>query len=148
MSHMDDGEFMGTHPPHRRGHERRAIDERFAYGLDKYPEDAPSWRPIRADFERGVGTDFAADFRSRTCGRTAMKTPKSKADRQGDKLSALVSVANRDETCSTMASTSWSIARMVRHLSFGYGIHRCVGARVAELQLTILLEEMANGGCA
>ncbi|MEM8695905.1 MAG: cytochrome P450 [Pseudomonadota bacterium] len=30
-----------------------------------------------------------------------------------------------------------------RHLAFGYGIHRCVGARLAELQLRILLEEMA-----
>ena len=31
-----------------------------------------------------------------------------------------------------------------RHLSFGYGIHRCVGARVADLQLVTLLEEMAK----
>ena len=31
-----------------------------------------------------------------------------------------------------------------RHLSFGYGIHRCVGARVAELQLCTLLEEMGK----
>jgi cytochrome P450 len=30
-----------------------------------------------------------------------------------------------------------------RHLAFGYGIHRCVGARLAELQIRILLEEMA-----
>jgi cytochrome P450 len=30
-----------------------------------------------------------------------------------------------------------------RQLSFGYGIHRCVGARVAELQLQVLLEQMA-----
>ncbi len=29
-----------------------------------------------------------------------------------------------------------------RHLSFGYGVHRCVGARLAELQLQILLSEM------
>ena len=31
-----------------------------------------------------------------------------------------------------------------RHLSFGYGIHRCLGARLAELQLTVLIEEMAK----
>ena len=31
-----------------------------------------------------------------------------------------------------------------RHLSFGYGIHRCLGARLAELQLTTLIEEMAK----
>ncbi len=29
-----------------------------------------------------------------------------------------------------------------RHLAFGYGIHRCVGARLAELQLGILVEEL------
>jgi hypothetical protein len=30
-----------------------------------------------------------------------------------------------------------------RHLAFGYGSHRCVGARLAELQVRILIEEMA-----
>ena len=29
-----------------------------------------------------------------------------------------------------------------RHIAFGYGIHRCVGARLAELQLRVLMEEM------
>ncbi len=33
-------------------------------------------------------------------------------------------------------------ARPRQHLSFGFGIHRCVGNRLAELQLTILWEEM------
>jgi cytochrome P450 len=28
------------------------------------------------------------------------------------------------------------------HLSFGYGIHRCVGNRLAELQLKIIWEEI------
>ena len=29
-----------------------------------------------------------------------------------------------------------------QHLSFGYGIHRCVGNRLAELQLRVLWEEI------
>ena len=28
------------------------------------------------------------------------------------------------------------------HMSFGFGIHRCVGNRLAELQLTIIWEEI------
>ncbi|WP_333808478.1 cytochrome P450, partial [Phenylobacterium sp.] len=28
------------------------------------------------------------------------------------------------------------------HMSFGFGVHRCVGNRVAELQLTIIWEEI------
>jgi cytochrome P450 len=33
-------------------------------------------------------------------------------------------------------------ARPRQHLSFGFGIHRCVGNRLAELQLKILWEEL------
>jgi cytochrome P450 len=33
-------------------------------------------------------------------------------------------------------------ARPRTHLSFGFGIHRCVGNRLAELQLTIIWEEI------
>jgi cytochrome P450 len=31
-----------------------------------------------------------------------------------------------------------------QHISFGFGIHRCVGNRLAELQLRILWEEMLS----
>ncbi|MBL8383065.1 MAG: cytochrome P450, partial [Burkholderiales bacterium] len=33
-------------------------------------------------------------------------------------------------------------ARPRQHLSFGFGIHRCVGNRLAEMQLSILWEEL------
>ncbi len=61
----------------------------------------------------------------------------------GDKLVLWYISANRDEAVFKDADkliVTRENAR--RHLSFGYGIHRCVGARLAELQLKILLEEM------
>lgn len=61
----------------------------------------------------------------------------------GDKLVMWYLSANRDEAVFPNADkllVERENAR--RHLSFGYGIHRCVGARLAELQLRVLLEEM------
>ena len=50
---------------------------------------------------------------------------------------------NRDEAAIEHAdATSSSTARPRQHLSFGFGIHRCVGNRLAEMQLTILWEEI------
>ena len=31
-----------------------------------------------------------------------------------------------------------------QHISFGFGIHRCVGDRLAEMQIRILWEEMLS----
>lgn len=63
--------------------------------------------------------------------------------RAGDKLVLWYISANRDEAVfddPDRLLVQRPNAR--RHLSFGHGIHRCVGARLAELQLRILLEEM------
>ena len=63
--------------------------------------------------------------------------------RKGDKVILWYISANRDEEVFDDADkliVTRENAR--RHLSFGYGIHRCVGARLAELQLRVLLEEM------
>lgn len=65
--------------------------------------------------------------------------------RKGDKVVLWYVSANRQE--SLFPDGQRFIAdrpNARRHLSFGYGIHRCVGARLAELQLQILLEEMVK----
>jgi cytochrome P450 len=62
---------------------------------------------------------------------------------KGDKTILWYISANRDETIFKDADrllVDRENAR--RHVSFGYGVHRCVGARLAELQLRVLIEEM------
>ncbi len=77
--------------------------------------------------------------------RTALEDAEvgGKQIRAGDKLILWYLSANRDEGIFPNGDV-WDPARenARRHLSFGFGIHRCVGARLAELQLGILLEEM------
>lgn len=63
--------------------------------------------------------------------------------RKGDKVLLWYASANQDE--SVFASPQqFQIDRpnARKHLSFGLGIHRCVGARLAESQLRILWEEI------
>ena len=61
----------------------------------------------------------------------------------GDKVILWYNSANRDETVFDNAEKlDLKRENARRHLAFGYGIHRCVGARLAELQLRVLLEEM------
>jgi cytochrome P450 len=65
--------------------------------------------------------------------------------KKGDKIVMWYISANRDESLFEEAEKliiDRENAR--RHISFGYGIHRCVGARLAELQVQVLLSEMRN----
>jgi len=66
-----------------------------------------------------------------------------KTIKAGDKLAMWYISGNRD--AEAIEDPDWFIidrARPRQHLSFGFGIHRCVGNRLAELQLTILWEEI------
>jgi cytochrome P450 len=66
-----------------------------------------------------------------------------KTIRKGDKVLMWYASGNRDETQYTRPNDLWIERPMVRrHLSFGFGIHRCVGNRLAELQLQVLWEEI------
>jgi cytochrome P450 len=63
--------------------------------------------------------------------------------RAGDKVLMWYISANRDEAVFPDAEAfDISRANARRHLSFGFGVHRCVGARLAEIQIQILIEEM------
>jgi cytochrome P450 len=61
----------------------------------------------------------------------------------GDKVVLWYISANRDdEVFENPDKLDITRENARRHLAFGYGIHRCVGARLAELQLRVLLEEL------
>ncbi|HSW24701.1 MAG TPA: cytochrome P450 [Burkholderiaceae bacterium] len=61
----------------------------------------------------------------------------------GDKVAMWYLSGNRDESAIDDAHRFIiDRARPRQHLSFGFGIHRCVGNRLAELQLRILWEEI------
>jgi cytochrome P450 len=61
----------------------------------------------------------------------------------GDRVAMWYVSGNRDESM-VEDPESYIIdrARPRQHMSFGFGIHRCVGNRLAELQLTIIWEEI------
>ena len=66
-----------------------------------------------------------------------------KTIRKGDKVIMWYVSGNRDETKIEDPDRYWIERPDVRrHLSFGFGIHRCVGNRLAELQLKIIWEEI------
>ena len=119
----------------------------YAYGLSKFPEE-------RAKLEANHDHDLAVNamheiLRWQTplahMRRTATEDAEVEGQliRKGDNVVLWYASANRDESVfpdSDRIIVDRANAR--RHLAFGYGIHRCVGARVAELQLTTLISEM------
>jgi cytochrome P450 len=77
--------------------------------------------------------------------RTAMEDTElgGKKIKKMDKVVMWYISGNRDESEITDAN-QFIIARETprKHLSFGYGIHRCVGNRLGEMQLNVLWEEI------
>lgn len=77
--------------------------------------------------------------------RTALEDSelRDKKIKKGDKVVMWYLSGNRDEEAIENAN-SFIIdrERPRQHLSFGFGIHRCVGNRLAEMQLRVLWEEI------
>lgn len=61
--------------------------------------------------------------------------------REGDRVALLYGAGNRDPAVFTDPHRfDCTRANAVRHLAFGYGIHHCLGNRLAVLQLGLILE--------
>jgi cytochrome P450 len=66
-----------------------------------------------------------------------------KTIKKGEKVIMWYVSGNRDEEVIERPNDFWIERPNVRrHLSFGFGIHRCVGNRLAELQLRVIWEEI------
>jgi hypothetical protein len=77
--------------------------------------------------------------------RTAMRDVElgGKTIKKGDKVVMWYVSGNRDdEVIENPNDYIIDRERPRQHMSFGFGIHRCVGNRLAELQLKILWEEI------
>ena len=149
MNHMSHEEFMGNLILLIVGGNDTTRNSMtgYAYGLAQFPAERAKleanpelipnavqeiirWQTPLAHMRRTVMEDTEVDGHQ-------MK--------KGDKVVLWYISANREEAIFDDPDTlrvDRENAR--RHLAFGYGIHRCVGARVAEMQLVVLLEEMAK----
>ncbi|MXW53523.1 MAG: cytochrome P450 [Gammaproteobacteria bacterium] len=79
--------------------------------------------------------------------RTALRDCEfgGKSIRQGDRFAMWYISGNRDSDAIEGADTFRIDRENARnHLAFGFGIHRCVGYRLAEMQLRVLWEEIES----
>jgi len=115
------------------------------YYLNKYPRE---WAKLRADHSL-LPKLVAETIRYQTpvihMRRTATRDAElgGRQIRQGDKVVMWYISGNRDEEVIERADEFIvDRAKARQHLSYGAGIHRCVGDRLADLQLAILWEEI------
>jgi cytochrome P450 len=96
--------------------------------IDSFVPEVIRWQTPLAHMRRTALADF--EFRGRQI-------------KQGDKVVMWYVSGNRDEEAIDRPyEFIIDRARPRSHLSFGFGIHRCVGLRLAELQLKIIWEEI------
>ena len=150
MSHMDHYEFIGNLILLIVGGNdtTRNTMSGLAYGLDLYPDQRAKLEAEPALIPNAVSEAIRwqtplAHMRRTATADTELMGQQIKA---GDKLAMWYLSGNRDETVFGADADKLVVDRenARRHLAFGHGIHRCVGARLAELQISILLEEMAK----
>ncbi|RZM26604.1 MAG: cytochrome P450, partial [Sphingomonas sp.] len=118
-----------------------------AYGLDLFPDSRAKLEADPGLIHNAVQEVVRWQTPLAHMRRTATVDSELEGQRiaAGDKLILWYISANRDESVFEDADTILvDRPNARRHLAFGHGIHRCVGARLAELQVSVLLEEMAK----
>ncbi|WP_296678615.1 cytochrome P450 [Novosphingobium sp.] len=147
MNHMSPQEFMGNLVLLIVGGNdtTRNTMSGIVHALDQFPDQRALFEADPSVIPNGVQeciryvTPLAHMRRTATADADLFGHQISK----GDKLILWYLSANRDETVfDNPDKLILNRENARRHVAFGYGIHRCVGARLAELQLKILLEEM------
>ncbi len=115
------------------------------WALNKYPGEYAKLRANPALVEKMVPEIIRYQSPVVHMRRTATQDTElgGKHIRKGEKVAMWYISGNRDsEEIENADSFVIDRARPRQHLSFGFGIHRCVGNRLAEMQLTILWEEI------
>jgi cytochrome P450 len=150
MKEMDDHEFIGNLILLIVGGNdtTRNTMSGLAYGLDKYPDQRAKLEADPTMIPNAVSEIIRWQTPLAHMRRTATADTElgGQAIKAGDKLALWYISGNRDESVFGDNADEIQVDRpnARRHLAFGHGIHRCVGARLAEMQIAILLEEMAK----
>lgn len=115
------------------------------YSTNKFPSE---WEKLRSDRDL-IPNAVAEIIRWQTplayMRRTALEDYEmhGKTIKKGDKVAMWYASGNRDERKFERPNDLIVDRHNARnHISFGFGIHRCYGNRLAELQLQILWDEM------
>lgn len=115
------------------------------YGSNLFPAE---WEKVRANRDL-IPNTVAEIIRWQTplayMRRTALEDVEmhGKTIKKGDKVAMWYVSGNRDERkFENPNALIFDRANARNHISFGFGIHRCFGNRLAELQLQILWDEM------
>ena len=114
------------------------------YGMNLFPKEFEKLKADHALIPSAVSEIIRWQTPLAHMRRTALVDVEmgGKTIKTGEKIAMWYVSGNRDERHFERPNDIWIDRPKVRsHLSFGFGIHRCVGNRLGEMQLKILWEE-------
>lgn len=112
--------------------------------LDRHPEQ----RRLLAENPGAIAAACDEFIRHGSPSQTLGRTVTEETDlhgvrlRPGDRIMIPTCSANRDESVFTDADEVVLDRSPVRHLAFGHGVHRCIGAHLGRVELQVMLGEL------